>query len=304
MPPQAMRHGVLPQSQCMAGQNQQSSHRFIQWVQLPFQAQSAYTVPQYICTVSQTQGTSPKDGQHLPFVPLLPGAPLVGRTRNAGAQGAPLQPNHLQAPCVSLHCPYAPFGFHVLPGMSLWSGPGLHPQTGSQTHLTTSGTARAPEGSSPANLPQNDSTNVSEFRGALPTSPSLQAFGDGPAFVFPEVLSLADAMRIFQCDTEAEMTPSGAVEEQTGAVPGPGGGDGAQTQEDTLEDMDWATSVQRLLASQTPDRSIPLPTSAEHTVMDFFGDLDNYGHLLDSQFGESMQPQEDSLENDQSIALW
>lgn len=144
--------------------------------------------------------------------------------------------------------------------------------------------------------------NVSEFCGAWPTSPSLQAFADSPAFIFPKVLSLADAMSIFQCDPEAEMAQSAAVEKQSGAVPEPEGADNAQTQTDMLEDMDWATSVQQLLASQTPDRSIPQATSTEHTAIDFFGGF--YGYLLDSQFGEFMQPQEGSQEKKQLLALW
>ncbi|KAJ8348586.1 hypothetical protein SKAU_G00271750 [Synaphobranchus kaupii] len=285
-PPQVMQNGVLPQSPCMAGQNQhQRTHRFIQWVQLPFQAHPAYTIPQYICTVPQAQGMPPKDEQPLAFVPLLPGAPLMGGIRNVGVQGALLQPHHLQSPRVSLHCPYGPVGIPVLPGMPLWSGPGLLPQ------------ALAPAGSGPADSTRDVSANTSELCGALPTTPSLQALGDRPAFV-----SLADAMRIFQCAPEAETARSGAVEEQCGTVPGPAGGDSAQTQEDGLED--WAASVQRLLASDAHDRSTPLATSDEHAAMDFFGDLDNYGNLLDSQFGESTQLQEDSLENNQPFAFW
>lgn len=153
MPPHAMQHGVLPQSQCMTGQKQQCSHKFIQWVQLPFQAHPDYNVPQYIWTVPQALGMPPKDGQPLAFVPLLPGAPLMGRTRHFGIQGAQLQPHHLQAPCVSLHCPNGPYGIPVLPGMSLWSAPSLLQQTDSQTHPNVCGAVLAPAGSGPANLP-------------------------------------------------------------------------------------------------------------------------------------------------------
>ncbi|KAJ8348733.1 hypothetical protein SKAU_G00273220 [Synaphobranchus kaupii] len=184
-PPQAMQNGVLPQSPCVAGQNQhQRTHRFVQWVQLPFQAHPAYAVAQYVCSIP-----------------------------------------HNQEP--------------------------------------------------------------SEFCCNPPTSPGLRASGHGSALVFPEVLSLADAMTIFQCAPEAEMARSSAAEEQCGAVPGPAGGDSAQTQEDGPEDTDWDACVQRLLAAWTSDHSVPSVASAEHDAMDFFYNVENYGHLCDFQlFGQ------------------
>ncbi|KAJ8394710.1 hypothetical protein AAFF_G00043100 [Aldrovandia affinis] len=297
-------HAVLPQSQYMTRPNQhQCPHRLVQWVQFPFQAHPAYTVPQYVRAVPPPQGVPFKDGLPPTFIPLIPTAPLTGGVLNVMVQGTPLSPHQLQATCVPLHRSYARFAFPVFPGMSVRNTPGLLLQTGSQIHLAAPATppALAPAVSGLADSPRDVRARVSELSNGLPTSPSPQAFWDGPTFAFPEMSSLDEALRIFQCNPEADVSQGSMAEDWSGTVLGPRGGPGPQTQELMQEDVDWAASVQRLLAAQTPDRSVP---SAEDTAMDFFGDMENYGQLLDCQlFGESMQLNEDSLENSLPFTL-